>query len=203
MFHGQSGGFLLFQVDYPFPTQGIPGGNGLTAGGKLRGKGEPEGRALAKFTLKPDLAPHLLDQALRDGQPKAGATVLSGSRSVGLAEGVEQGLLLGPGEAHAGIRDAQAQGHPVGVCLFLFQARPQDHLAGLGKLDGVVDQVGDHLFDPQGVTHDVIWHIVVDQRHQIQVLGMGGRRQHDHDFLDNIPQLEGHPVQNQLAGFNF
>ena len=31
---------------------------------------------------------------------------------------------------------------------------------------------------------------------------MGGRRQHDHDFLNNIPQLEGHPVQDQLAGLN-
>lgn len=127
---------------------------------------------------------------------------MSCSGRVGLAEGIKQGLLLGPGEAHAGIRDAQAQGYPVVIGLLLFQACPQYHLSGLGKLDGVVDQICYDLFDSQRVTHDVVWHVVVDQRYQIQVLGMGRRRQHDHDFLHDIPQLEGYPVQDQLAGLD-
>ena len=111
---------------------------------------------------------------------------MTGGGGIGLAEGVEQGLLLGPGQAHAGIGNAQAQGNAVGVSFFLFQARPQDHLTGLGELDGVVDQIGDHLFDPQGIAHDVVRHIVIDQWHQIEILGVCRWRQHDHDFLDDI-----------------
>src|SRR5690606_4642244 len=108
----------------------------------------------------------------------------------------------GTGQANAGIGDAQAQGDPVMFRIFIFQARPQYHFAGLGELDGIVHQVGDYLLDPQRVPHDVVRYIVVNQRYQIEVLGVGSRCQHDHHFLHNIPELERHAVQDQFAGLD-
>ena len=148
MFYRQAGGFLLVKVDGPFAAQRVFGRDGFAVRRQFRGQGKPERGALAQLTLKPDLAAHFLNQALGDRKPQSGATVLPGSRRVGLAEGVEQGLLLSSREPDTGIGNAESQGDPVTLFIFFFKAGAQDHFTGLGELDGIVDQVGDHLLYP-------------------------------------------------------
>ena len=50
--------------------------------------------------------------------------------------------------ADAGVRHAEPQ---IGVTSVAARLRPSDHLAVLGELDGVADQVHDHLAQPAGI----------------------------------------------------
>src|SRR5690606_29255248 len=102
-----------------------------------------------------------------------------------------------------GVGNAQAQGDPISLVIFFFQAGTQHYLAGLGEFDRVVDQVGDDLFHPQWIAHDVVWHIVIDQRNQIEVLGVGSGWQTYIDLFHDITQRKRYPVKNQLARFDF
>src|SRR5690606_41486978 len=109
---------------------------------------------------------------LGNDQPQAGAAKATGGGGIGLGKGCEQGLLLNTGEADPGVGHADADRRLVAL-LFLDHGA-HDDFATLGKLDAVVDQVGDDLLDPQRVAGDVLGHVGVDQCRQIQVLLVRG-----------------------------
>ena len=111
-------------------------------------------------------------------------------------------MLLNPGQSHAGVCDAQTKGNPIVFLVLIFKTGTQYHLAGLGKFDGIVDQIGNHLLDPKGVPNNVVRHVVINQRHKVQVFAVGRRGEHNHDFFHNVPELEGNAIQDQLARLN-
>ena len=48
-----------------------------------------------------------------------------------------------------------------------------DHLAGVGELDGIVDQIGDDLAQPSGIANQSHRHIGRDPQRQFQSFGVG------------------------------
>ena len=75
------------------------------AGGDVHG----EGAALAEFAGDGDIAAEGLGDAAADGQSQAGAAVLTRHGGVRLHEGIEDGLELLRGDAHAGVDDLDRQ----------------------------------------------------------------------------------------------
>src|SRR5947209_8050598 len=59
--------------------------------------------ALASLRLDPNLAPVHLDDALRYGEPQAGATLLASDRIVGLLKLLKQPGLIGCRDARSGV----------------------------------------------------------------------------------------------------
>src|SRR6516165_4218778 len=67
------------------------------------GKRERERRTLTDLRLDPNPSAVHLDDALRYGQPQAGAALLAGDRIVGLLELLKQLGLIGGRDARAGV----------------------------------------------------------------------------------------------------
>jgi len=79
-----------------------------------------------------------LDNPPGDRKPETGAALVLGDRAVGLLELLEQLALVGRGNAGAGVGDCDAK-RAVG------EACGHVHLARVGELDGVADQVEQDL----------------------------------------------------------
>src|SRR5580698_9152018 len=108
---------------------------------ELRGK--PEARTLPRRAFHADAAAHALNQLPADGQSKPGSSVFARCRAIGLHKRLEQLRLGLPGDADTGVLNFKAHQH-IGRRLLL--ARHADrHLAGVGKFDGVADEVGQDL----------------------------------------------------------
>ena len=72
---------------------------------------------MAGLALHPDRTAHQLGQAAHDRQAQAGAAVLAGHRTVGLAEGLEQmGQPVGR-NADARVRDRELQQGLAALCV--------------------------------------------------------------------------------------
>jgi len=116
-----------------------------------------ERRPHAHLALNPHLAPHGLDNLLRDGEAQPRPAVFALARGIHLAERRKQLILLIFGNANARVLDAKVQltglhqllvGGGNHVVPDAAQARavggqldPKRHLALVGKLDGVGEQV--------------------------------------------------------------
>ena len=65
--------------------------------------------AVSLLALDPDATAHQPNEALRDGQAEAGASVLPGRRAVGLREFVEDQRLLALGDPDARVSNLKVQ----------------------------------------------------------------------------------------------
>ena len=75
-------------------------------------------------------------------------------------------------------------------------------LPGLGELDGVAQEVGEDLSDPQRVALEATMQLgrVIDTEHEPLFLG---RDLHQvHDILDQLSEIEGCLVELQLTSFD-
>ena len=106
--------------------------------GAGQGSGEAEAGALSHGAGEADLAAHQGQDLAADGEAQARAAEPPGGGGVGLDELVEQLRRALGGDAHAGVGDADLQQVALGV-------DPRRHRAGLGELQRVGEQVGDHL----------------------------------------------------------
>ena len=78
-----------------------------------------------------------------------------------------------------------------------------DHLALVGKLDGVADKIDENLPQPGYVADQDLGNGVVHQVREVEVLfGCFGRQQ-IHDLLDAGVEFEGMMVQLEFAGLDF
>src|ERR1019366_8137181 len=114
------------------------GGRGARIGVRQR---EREGAALAQVTLEREIPAEQTREVARDREPEPGAAEAPVRGAVGLAEGLEDRLVLlrrdpDPGVAH-GELDAVADA-----------ANRERDLAGLGELEGVREQVLQDLLEP-------------------------------------------------------
>src|SRR5262247_1965696 len=103
-----------------------------------RGKLHLEGRALAQRRLHPDATTMHLHDLLGDREPEPSATSGLGQRAVDLMELLENARALLLRDAWASIRHADVE---VTVHGFGGDA----HLARVGELDGVADEVKQYL----------------------------------------------------------
>ena len=97
--------------------------------------------------LDADLSVHEFDQFFADGKAQSCAAVAARFGSVGLGEWCEQALLIGKAQTDTGVGHGDLDQYGVGAVVFEHDA--QHHAAGVGELDGIADQVGQHLADPQ------------------------------------------------------
>lgn len=97
---------------------------------------------------------HHLGEAAADGQAQAGAGKGSLAVRVGLGEGGEQALPVIVVDANAAVAYLQHQGRP-GFGARLGDAGLDAHVAVLGELDRIADQVGQDLLESQGVEQGV------------------------------------------------
>ncbi len=191
---------MLFQQSHPAPQQR---GTWQVLGIVTRlgqAQADPEFGAFLGNAVDADLTAHLLDQAFGNHQPQAGAPRLPGDRIVRLAERLEQRAQVLIGQADAGVLHADAQ---LGtVAALVFDHRADHHGAFVGELDGVADQVGQHLLEPQRIAHQRQRRVAIDKADQLQLLGVRGRAEDGQGVLDQVAQVEGHALQHQLAGFD-
>ena len=81
---------------------GLAGREHDGAGGG-HGQDEAEGAAAAQLALEGDVAIHFAGEAAGNGQAEAGSAEAAGGGYIGLGEGLKEPLLLGGGDADAGV----------------------------------------------------------------------------------------------------
>ena len=163
----------------------------------FRGELDVEGRSLALLALHPHRPVHQLDETLRDGEPEPGAAVAAGGGGVDLAEGREQPLhpVLGdadPGVANGELESVRARPGWVG-------ADVDDHLARLGELDRVRDEVEQYLPQAGRVPHDSCRHVLVDEAAQLELLLPRTRCDDVERALDTRPEIDRLLLELELA----
>ena len=162
---------------------------------------EPETRALSQLALEPNPAAHDLCQLLRDRQAKARAAISARQRSVPLSERLEQFFLRLTGNANAGVNNLAANLHvPARLPDSL---EPHQHIALLGELDGVADEVGQDLAQPPGVADDTSPYLLVNKASKVQALALGALGQEIHGALHRLAQVERNLLNLQLTRFDF
>src|SRR5262249_10063115 len=126
-----------------------------------------EGRALAERRLHPNAAAVHFDDLLGDGEAKAGAALGLGVRAVDLMELVEDPVLLIKRYAGTGVgyRDGET-GVP--------GARGDAPFADVGELDGVANEVEQHLREALFVS-EANWERLVNGRRKRELLVLGER----------------------------
>src|SRR3954466_9230876 len=100
--------------------------------------------AFTQLTLHSDTAFHQLDKLVTDGQPQAGATILTRDRSIGLSKFFEKVVPLLRGNTNAGVGYLKA--NPV-LSVLKFPVNVQSDRAVISKLAGVAEQVEQYLPD--------------------------------------------------------
>ena len=128
---------------------------------KAHGQEEREGRPHSGRTAQLDFAAEQARQLSADGEPETGAAVFSARRRIGLLESLEDDLLLLGRNADAGVCDFEGNDasrraeHGVpGRPAFAGRKDLEVHPAALGELEGVRQQVLEHLLQPLGVGED-------------------------------------------------
>src|SRR5712692_5515704 len=134
----------------------------------LEPHGEPERAALSRLAVHPDLAAHQLHEAPADGETESGPAELARGRAVGLAEWLEQARSGLGRNSDAAITHGNAQLDIVGALLRHFDRN--HHLAALRELDGVSDQVDEHLAEAAGIATQGGRDGRVDPRQELDVL---------------------------------
>src|SRR6185437_7731727 len=133
------GGIVFEYEDRYAPRLRLPGQRRIDRlGGRAvdAGDGHRENRPLARRALQPDAAAQELGELLRQRQAKPGALDAALERVRDLAEFLEDDLVIGFGDADAGILDAEGDRIGAGVV-----SGPDADLAALGELDRVGDEV--------------------------------------------------------------
>src|SRR5215475_6998851 len=95
-------------------------------------------RPFARRRHHPDAAPMHLHDLLRDGEAEARAALGLGKGTVDLVELLEDPSLLVKGYARPGVRHRDGE-------MAVPRARSDAHLAGVGELDGVANEIEQHL----------------------------------------------------------
>ena len=161
-----------------------------------QGNAEMEAAALSRRAVDADHAAHGAHQLLRNRQAQPGAAVQARGAAVGLAEGVEQALLLLGADAHAAVADGEPQAVPVRPRL----PRYLHHdLAARGELEGIAHQVDQHLAQAQRIAGQAHRHVRVGPGHQLQAFFRRAPRKQVHHLVEHIRQVERHAFQRQLA----
>ena len=146
---------------------------------------ERERAALARRAVQLDLAAEQIGKLAADRQAEAGAAILAAGAGVGLLERLEDDLLLLGGNADAGIGDLEgddggglAQDRMIGGPAACGPGDAQPHAAVLGELEGVGEQVLEHLLQALGVGDDAAaeLRIELDVEREMAPLGLVAER---------------------------
>src|SRR6516164_5884925 len=121
---------------------------------------EVESAPLAYFALEPNPSAHSFHQARGDGQPQARAAVRAPGRAIGLHKGIENVFVLFRCDTNTGVGDGKMEEDFFACACFHFNL--DHHFAAPGELDGVADQVDDHLPQAIRVADNAVGYIETD-----------------------------------------
>ncbi len=164
------------------------------------GDGEPERRPLFPHAVGADVAAHQLDQLARDGQPEPGAAVFARHGAVGLLEGFEDARQRGGGNADAAVDHGEAQQHPAAAVAGAAD-RQVDH-AVIGELDGVADQIDEHLPQPPRIAAQQHRHVRIELPGQFEPLFRGAHGVEVGEVLKQRQEVEIDHLDGQLPGLD-
>ena len=167
--------------------------------------GKMEGRALSGDAFHPHGAAHHLGQSLGDGQAQAGAAVFPGRGGIHLAEGPEQDLQAILRDADARVAHGKMQGHGFFLSRLLrplFHGHREHHLALLGELHRVVEQVDQDLAQSRHVAENGRRDVRPDFHRQVELLFGGAGREQVDGALQTLAQVKGGVFQLHLSGFD-
>ena len=160
-----------------------------------------EFRADALFRFDLDAAVHHLHDVLRDGHAEAGAAVLALAAAVLLGEGVED--FGDEGRVHADARVLDAEFHR-GLLAEDRRAlhRQGDLAGGVGKLDGVGEDVDQNLLELHVVADIIVVHLAHDAAFVAQPLVAALGHDHGVDLLQNRAEGEHLIAQHHPSGLD-
>ena len=159
--------------------------------------GEGESRAFADRAGQGPFAAHRSHQPVADRQAQPGAAMRPGRALVRLREGLEQGRQLVRWNAGPGVVDRHSHPRRVGR----IAVDGDQHAPDVRELDGVVDQVADHLPQPRRVGHDE-GQARIDEHRQIQPLAGRLFREQAGDILGRVGQIDLDGLQIHLPGLD-
>ena len=128
-------------------------------------------RAFAFLRRRLDRAVHQIDQALDDGEAKAKPAITARGRDIGLLKAFEDPLGDFGCKADAGVADRKVQ-QCLTVIGFLHGGRDAD-LAGICELDRIVEQIAQHLADPDCVAAEDAVDAGGDEAIEFEIFGFG------------------------------
>lgn len=129
-------------------------------GGSVSGRSNStEAGAVAQFAAQADLAAHQVYQASADVQPQAAAGRLAKRRRADLREWPEQPGLVLLRNTEAGVAYLEQQMKPLRLAP---PHRPHRYPSALGELDGIAQQVEQHLLEMQGIHQHPVLEIPVE-----------------------------------------
>ncbi len=162
---------------------------------------DPEAGTLPGRAVDANTSAHHLHQALADRQPQPGAAELAGGRAVGLGEMLENLSLRLRRDADAGILHAQLDLQPL-RSRRTYPGTHHDFAAG-GELDGVVEQIDEHLPQAHGIPAHQQRRVGRNQlRRQFEPLGRRRLGEHRRGILDHLAEIEIRGFQLHAARFD-
>ena len=130
----------------------------------------------------------MLDQAGGNRQAQAGAAIFAPGGTIRLREGLEDHLLLFLGNADAGVPNGEVQRKSLAGLLLDLDL--QNHFAAVGELDGIAQQIHDHLPQPRGIAHDLGRNVGADVADQLQPFCRGAQAKGLSGLLQSLAQVE-------------
>jgi hypothetical protein len=132
--------------------------------------------------------------------PRPGAAESPRGGSVRLAECLEDGGVLFRGDADARVgHDEMQLGAPVGAGVF---ADLEEDMAGRRELDGVAEQIGEHLADPKRVAEDRGGDGRIQVAQQLEAFLLGRQRHRLQQLVHDRGDREGHVFELEAAGLD-
>ncbi len=165
----------------------------------ILGNDKGESASLAVLTFHPDLAMHERNQLFTDRQSQTASLDVPIALAVQLLEGLEEFVSVTLPDAASGIgyRNEEVQlTRPFGPIAYL-----QMHIPHLCKLDGIVRQIDDDLFDADIVAPQLTGNVRVHIHCQFQFLAANPRHDNVCHIIDYGHGLIFRLIDGHHAGF--
>ncbi len=170
------------------------------AGDAVEGQPHVEGAAPPHLTLHADGPAHHVHELAADGQAQPRAFLAAPRAAVGLPEGLEDAGLVLRRDPDAGVADPEPQ--PVVLVLLPLLVGQDHHLALLGELHGIAQQIDEDLAQAVGVTPHQRRHTGPNVADQLQPLARGHGGHCQRRGLHHQPHIEGRFRQLQPTGLD-
>ena len=159
-----------------------------------------EGRAIPRYAVDLEIATHQLQQAAADGKPEAGSPKTPGDGLIGLAEWLKQFGLVFLRNADAAIADAETDSDHGLPDFQHFQL--QLDTPRFSELDGIANQVGQHLPDTQTIANQLVRQRRVGFYGKCQLFFFNSRRKQVTQIVKQDTQAEWLGFDTKLASLD-